>query len=308
MEPYTTHLKAGYHPFRSFLTLENGFNLMGSREEVISLNPYGRGCDFGCLYCPHSCDKQGPAVAADEGDLLKTLKKGLLGSLGSKVGRAFKRKAWLYIGSASECLGPAEEKNWLTLQVLELLKEYNYRYTIVTKNDLIATPPYLRQLNPPRSEVQISFSTPMDYCSRIMEKGVPVTSQRLKVARLLTNNGSRVVGRIEPIFPDRPDYFYSLGRRNPEIPQFIYWNNTLVRMLWAHGIKEILIGMVRPDRKTFPEVQRAFGFDLAPYCMERYRGNPVLSMAERDYYYTLIKKIAEPLKVFTAIVDPEKES
>ena len=176
---------------------------------------------------------------------------------------------------------------------------------IATRNDLIATGPYLRQL---QGEVQISFSTPMDYCSRIMEQGAPVTSQRLKVARLLRNRDIGVIGRIEPVFPDRPDYFYSLGRRPTYSDQFVYWNNTLVRMLWATGIKEIFMSMVRMDRKTISEVLKAFGFDLGPYYRERLNGNPALSAAERKYYYSLIKSIAEPLHVFTTIVDPDKES
>lgn len=299
-------LQAGVKPFKSFLTLEPAFNLTGGRRwDIISLNPYGRGCDFGCLYCPHNCNRKGKAIAANEGELLKALEKGLQGSLRSKLGKAFREKAWVYIGSSSECLGPAEEEHGLTLKVLELLKEYNYLYTIATKNDLIATGPYLRQL---QGEVQISFSTPMDYCSRIMEPGAPVTSQRLKVARLLRNRDIGVIGRIEPVFPDRPDYFYSLGRRPLYSDQFVYWNNTLVRMLWATGIKEIFMSMVRMDRRTISEVLRAFGFDLGPYYRERLNGNPALSAAERKYYYSLIKSIAEPLHVFTTIVDPDKES
>lgn len=298
-------------PFRSFLEVtDNGISSIGGRLPVISLNPYGRGCDFDCLYCIHRRSSCGPAVAANEYAVLNKLRKGMNGSLReSKLRRAFESKAPLYIGAMSECLGPTEEstKGGLTLSVLELLKEYNYRYTIITKNDLIATPNYLKQMNPPRTEVQISVSTPIDYCSRIMEQGAPVTHQRLKVARLLANHGVRVVGRIEPIFPDRPDYFYSLGRRPVDIAPFVYWNNSLVRMIWQAGIQEIHMGIIRPQWPVFTAIEKAFGFNLKPFFKQKTGMGAFLSIDERMHYYDLIKKIAGSFKVFTAIVDPDME-
>lgn len=296
-------------PFSSFLELkENSLSLTGAALPVITLNPYGRGCDFDCLYCSQRCGIKGPTVAADETKLLRTLRRGLVGTLrDGKLRRAFDAKTWLYIGNTTECLGPSEDKNGLTLQVLEMLKEYNYRYTIITKSDLIATPLYLRQMNPPRTEVQISYSTPMDYCSRIMEKGAPVTHQRLKVARLLIDHGVSVVGRIEPIFPDRPDYFYSLGRRQENMDGFVYWNNTLVRMLWAHGIKELYMGMLRPRWPMFSEVQKAFGFDLRGFYRESGSIGPFMSPDERKHYYDQIKGLAGSFKMYTAIIDPDMQ-
>jgi DNA repair photolyase len=288
----------------SSFKIESGLSLTGINQDIISLNPY-KGCDFDCLYCDQCHKVKGPCLPTSR-DVINSLKKGLKGLLKSKTGQAFKENKWLYIGSQSEVLGPTEEKLELTLQILEILKEYNYHYSIITKNDLIATSSYLKLLNS-NSEVQISVSTPMDYCSRIMEKGAPVTHQRLKVARLLSDHNVRVIGRIEPIFPDRPDYFYSLGRRPLDIDQFVYFNNTLVRMLWAHGIKELYMGMLKPRWPMFSNIQRAFGFDLTGFYRENGSIGPYMSPDERKHYYDQIKGLAGSFKMYTAIIDPDMQ-
>jgi len=132
----------------------------------------------------------------------------------------------------------------------------------MTKSDLIAVPQYLGQAF--YAEVQISFSTPMDYASRVMEMGAPVTHQRLKVANILSVHGIRPIARIEPLIPDRPDYWYSLGRRDNN-RKFTYWNNTLIQLLAQAGVKEILVGMVKLDPSSIREIKERFGFDLTDF-------------------------------------------
>lgn len=290
--------------FKGFLTVRYGYPILGFPfPTIISLNPYGRGCDYNCLYCHQRLCIKGSSIAANENVLLEKLERGLEGKLkAGNLKNAFENKAWLFIGDRTECFGPSEEKNKLSLKVMNMLNKYDYRYGIMTKSTLIGTDRYIKQLRRD-TEVQISVSTPIDYCSRIMEQGAPTTSQRLKVAGILKNLGHNIVVRVEPVFPDRPDYFYSFGRNQESASKFIYWNNTLIHQIWDRGIRDIIIRMLQAHWPLFSEVKKAFGFDLKSFYKENGTMVPYYSILEKDYYYNQIESLAERYKIHATIVD-----
>lgn len=290
--------------FKSFLTVKDGYPILGfPSSTVISINPYGRGCDYNCLYCHQRHCMKGDSVAANENILLEKLERGLEGKLRSgAIKDAFEKKAWLFIGDRTECFGPSEEKYKLSLKIMKILNKYSYRYGIITKSDLIGTDRYLEQLRK-NTEVQISVSTPMDYCSRIMEQRAPTTSKRLKVAGILKNLGYNIIIRVEPVFPDRPDYFYSLGRNRESASTFVYWNNILIRQIWDHGIKDIIVHMLQAHWSIFSGIKNACGFDLRSFYKENGTMIPYYSILEKDYYYNQIKSLADHYKIHTTIID-----
>lgn len=282
---------------KDFLTVRDGYSTLGFSSPIISLNPY-KGCDFHCLYCKQ---KGNSTIAANEEELLEKLEKGLVGELrAGKLKDAFRSQAWLFIGDHVECYGPSEEHYKLSLKAMKILNKYNYRYGIITKSNLIGTDRYIEQLRKD-TEIQISVSTPMDYCSRIMERGAPTTSQRLTVAGIIKNLGYNVVVRVEPVFPDRPDYFYTLKRNQSTASKFVYWNNVLIYQIFKRGIKDIIVNMLQAHRSIFPDVEKAFGFDLRPF----YKENNTLSYysyLERDHYYNQIKSLATRYRIQATIL------
>jgi DNA repair photolyase len=287
---------------RDFLTVRDGYSILGFSSPIISLNPY-KSCDYGCLYCKQ-CKQKGNSTIAKE-ELLEKLEKGLEGKLrAGKLKGAFRSKAWLFIGDHVECFGPSEEQHKLSLEAMKILNKYNYRYGIITKSNLIGTDRYIEQLRKD-TEIQISVSTPMDYCSRIMEQGAPTTSQRLKVAGIIKNLGYNVIVRVEPVFPDRPDYFYSLGRNQSTASKFVYWNNILIYQIFDRGIRDIIVNMLQAHRSMFPDIEKAFGFDLRPF----YKENNTLpycstyySCLEKQYYYHQIESLAKHYKIQATIL------
>jgi|GEM_PF-3981670 DNA repair photolyase len=284
--------------FKDFLTVRDGYSILGYPSSIISLNPYGRGCNYNCLYCHQRYCIKGNGVAADENTFLEKLERGLEGKLMKK---AFQNQNWLFIGDRTECFGPFEEQYKLSLKAMKLLNKYNYRYGIMTKSNLVGTDQYIKQLRK-NTELQISVSTPIDYCSRIMEQGAPTTSQRLKVAGIIKNLGFNVVIRVEPVFPDRPDYFYSFGRNQRSASKFVYWNNTLIYQIFDRGVRDIIVHMLQAHWPMFSEIKKAFEFDLRPFYKENGTMIPYYSILEKDYYYNQIKSLAERYKIHATII------
>jgi len=254
-------------------------------NEAIVVNPY-EGCDYNCAYCRFRSSrypvKPHPSIAKHLEEVLQE-----------------NPDLPVIIGAETEPLGPSEVKQGLTLRCMEVLKDQARPYTILTKSDLIAIPKYLSQAY--YAEVQLSFSTPMDYSSRIMEMGAPVTHQRLKVANILLRHQIKVIARVEPIIPDRPDYWYSLGRREDN-RKFVYWHNTLIPLLAKAGIKEVLVGMARLDLFSIDEIKERFGFDLTDFYIlspeQILSPGMIYSSDEEEHYLSEVESLAKLRKMY----------
>lgn len=104
------------------------------------------------------------------------------------------------LGIRFEDFAPAERKKGVSLRLLQYLSEAKYPVMINTKSDLLGQDEYTQALsgNVAGSAVHITMISSNEEFLRKMEPGAPSFKRRLAAAKILTDNGVRVVARIEP--------------------------------------------------------------------------------------------------------------
>ena len=161
------------------------------------LNIY-RGCTHGCIYCDARSDCYGMehpfediAVKANAPVLLRK-------ALGSK-----RRLCMVGTGAMSDPYLPAEAELELTKECLEIIAQYGFGVTLITKSDLVLRDlPILKEINSQaKAVVQMTLTTFDDELCRKIEPQAPVTSRRFEVLEILRDNGIPTVVWLCPILP-----------------------------------------------------------------------------------------------------------
>ena len=170
---------------KSILSAQNGMNLC-------------RGCLHGCIYCDSrsTCYQinhnfEDIAIKANAPELLE------------KALRSKRRKCMIGTGSMSDPYLPQEDVLALTRRCLELIAQYDFGATVLTKSDLVLRDlDLLRQINrQQKAVVQMTLTTFDESLCRIIEPHVCTTARRAEVLRILHENGIPTVVWLSPLLP-----------------------------------------------------------------------------------------------------------
>ena len=170
---------------KSLLTRYNGMNLY-------------RGCAHGCVYCDSrsTCYQfthpfEDIEVKQNAPELLEDILK------------KRRKKIVISTGSMSDPYQPCEKELRLTRRCLELIEQYGFGASVITKSDLV-----LRDLDlferinrRAKSVLQMTLTIADDAMSRILEPNVCTTTRRYAVLKEFQRLGVPTVVWMTPILP-----------------------------------------------------------------------------------------------------------
>ena len=170
---------------KSILSAKNGMNIY-------------RGCQHGCIYCDsrsqcYQMDHPFEDIAVKE-NALKLLEEAL---------RRKRKPCMIGTGSMSDPYIPLESELHMTRKSLELIEQYGFGVTMITKSDRILRDlDLLTKINSKtKAVVQMTLTTADDKLCRILEPGVCPTSARVAALKKFKAAGIPTVVWLSPILP-----------------------------------------------------------------------------------------------------------
>lgn len=173
-----------YVDSKTILSKNNGMNLY-------------RGCTHGCIYCDSRSDVYGMEHKFEDIEVkansLNLLKKELRKRPPSMIGT----------GSMADPYIPLEKHLKYVRKALEVVYDYGFGFTCITKSDLILRDlELLKKINEKtRVVIQMTLTTADDGLCRILEPNVCPTSRRVEVLNILKDAGIPTVVWLCPILP-----------------------------------------------------------------------------------------------------------
>ena len=170
---------------KSILSPKNGINLY-------------RGCTHGCIYCDsrskcYGMDHEFTNVAVKENSI-ELLKEAL---------RKKRKRCMIGTGSMSDPYMSIEKELKYTRRALEVINNYGFGVTLITKSDLVLRDlDLIKSINSnSKAVVQMTLTTADDELCKIIEPNVCPTSKRVKALEILRDNGIPTVVWLSPILP-----------------------------------------------------------------------------------------------------------
>ncbi len=165
------------------------------------INPY-RGCQFGCKYCYVQFNKQTTKENLPWGQYLyvkqnapQILKKEII----------FKRPKHILIGSTTESFPEVEKQFKITKQILEILKEQNIPFTLLTRSPVIEDYLDLLSYNE-NNRIFFTITKFLNNEEKILEKNAPNLEQRINTVKKIINKGIYCRLHLGPIIPMVSDF------------------------------------------------------------------------------------------------------
>ena len=294
--------------FKSFLKLPGGGEVQRCFYPF-KLDTYGCGCTHNCLYCYAKSvlhfrklwDNENPSIA-DLRKIENLFLHEFVQKRKTKYSKFFENRIPIRLGGMTDCFCETEKHHKVTLELLKLLKKYEYPYLILTKNTLIAEDEYIKALDKDLGYIQFSITTPFDDVSKVFEEGADVTSVRLKALKKISQKGFYTAARINPLFPMYPDGHFSGERKSAlgnlfDEPQenFRYFDWSLIDLIADTGCDTVIAGFLRLSSWNIKWIKENTGKDLT------YLFNPAIKqknsalhfgIEEKRYYYEKIRDIA----------------
>ena len=312
-EPFKRlELRTKKKPIRGGIVFKSPWKLVNSHPTcqqclyAFEIDTYGRGCVHNCVYCyakaeltVHGyCNNPYP-VPVDINAIRKVFYTVFETDKKSKWREIMEKRIPLRIGSMSDSFMFMDNKYGVTEELLRILDHYKYPYVIFTRSDLIAQDEYLELINKDLAAIQFSMSSTNDELNKLIEPGAPSAKRRLRALEKINNEGYWTTVRINPLFPIRPDGFYT----NPnfkwwgegEVPTFNYSSFDMVDEIAATGTPAILAGFGRFSSFSLNQIEKAVDMDLRQFykpdnSTKKSRRDFHYSEAEIRYYYEQIKE------------------
>lgn len=157
-----------------------------------------RGCTHGCIYCDSRSKCYG-FTHPFEGIEVKQNAPVLL----EQKLRSKRKKCMIGTGAMCDPYLHCEEQLGLTRKCLELISQYGYGVSVLTKSDRILRDlDLLRRINQgSKAVVQMTLTTYDDKLCSILEPNVCVTSRRVEVLRKMREEKIPTVVWLTPILP-----------------------------------------------------------------------------------------------------------
>jgi DNA repair photolyase len=198
----------GALPPRTEVTWEDPRSVIGDVDSPDvyferSLNPY-RGCEHGCIYCyarpTHSYLNLSPGLDFETRIIAK---RGVADVLRREISKRNYVPRMIAIGTATDCYQPVERELRLTRSVIEVLKETDHAFSLVTKSagverdlDLIA-PMAHKKL----AAVYVTITTLDSDLTRKLEPRAAAPHRRLRLLRTLSEAGVPCGVSLAPQIP-----------------------------------------------------------------------------------------------------------
>lgn len=283
-------------PIRGGITMKTAFRLVNSHSTcqqclyAFEIDTYGRGCVHNCVYCyakaeltVHGYWNNPIPVPVDLNEIRKVFYTVFETDKKNKWRDLLEKRIPLRIGSMSDSFMWMDQKYRITQELLKILKFYDYPYVIFTRSDLVAHDDYMKLLDPKLSAIQFSMSSTNDELVKKIEPGAPSSKRRLKALEKLAVAGFWTTVRINPLFPIRPDGFFTDPdfKWEGEVPKFDYSSFDMVDELAAHKVPAVLAGFVRLSSFAVNNVEKVAGVNLRDF----YRKD-IVNKSKRDFHFT----------------------
>lgn len=161
-----------------------------------AINPY-TGCGHACAYCYATFMKRFTGHAEEWGSFVD-VKVNAAEVLARQMRRA--KPGTISLSTVTDAYQPLEEKHGVTRACLQVLADYEYPITILTKSALV-----LRDLDIlarlPRVDVAFTITTLDDGLARQFEPGATPIAARLEALRTLANAGIPTWAFCGPLLP-----------------------------------------------------------------------------------------------------------
>lgn len=173
-----------YVKSKGILSKNNGMNLY-------------RGCSHGCIYCDSRSDVYGMGHEFEDIEV----KENALELLKKELKR--RPKAMIGTGAMTDPYIPLENHLKYVRKALELIHDYGFGFTCITKSDLILRDlDLLKRINEKtKAVVQMTLTTADDDLCSVLEPNVCTTSRRVEVLKTLDREGIPTVVWLCPILP-----------------------------------------------------------------------------------------------------------
>ena len=170
---------------KTILSANNGMNLY-------------RGCTHGCIYCDSRSKCYGMAHAFEDVEVKRNAPELLEYAL-----RHRKQRCMIVTGSMSDPYMHCEKELRLTRRCLEIIRQYGFGASVLTKSDLVLRDlDLLREIHQgARAVVQMTLTTADEELCRIVEPKVCTTARRIEALKTLRDAGIPTVVWIAPILP-----------------------------------------------------------------------------------------------------------
>ena len=172
-----------------------------------SINTY-RGCEHGCIYCyarpAHAYMGLSPGVDFESRLFFKPEAAAVLRR---ELARPAYRCRPIHVGGNTDVYQPAERQLQVTRGVLEVLRDHDHPFSVITKSALIARdvdiigPQGARGL----AKAFVSVTTLDRRLARIMEPRAATPAKRLEAIRRLAEAGAPVGVSFSPVIPGLND-------------------------------------------------------------------------------------------------------
>lgn len=174
-----------YVKAKGILSSKNGMNLY-------------RGCTHGCIYC----DSRSACYHMDHEFTDIEVKENALELLEDALRRK-RKKCMIGTGAMSDPYMPLERELQYTRRSLELIEQYGFGVTMITKSNLILRDLDLLMKIHERSRcvVQMTLTTFDDKLCRKLEPHVCTTKERFRVLKVMQEQGIPTVVWLCPILP-----------------------------------------------------------------------------------------------------------
>lgn len=295
--------------FKSPMKLVNSHSTCQQCLYAFEVDTYGRGCAHNCVYCyakaeltVHGMWNNPYPVPVDINEIRKTFYTVFETDKRNKWREIMEKRIPIRIGSMSDSFMHMDDKFKVTKEFLRLLDFYNYPFVVFTRSDLIAKDDYLSLIRPDLASIQFSMSSTNDELNRKIEPGAPSAKRRLLALEKISKAGYWTTVRINPLFPMRPDGFFT----DPEfkwdgpVPKFDFSSFEMVDEIADAGVPSILTGFGRFSAYSLNQIQKATGFDLRTmYRQDNQKSKRDYHFSDREirYYYNAIKEKCNNRKV-----------
>ena len=276
--------------------MKTSFRLVNSHSTCqqclysFEIDTYGRGCLHNCVYCyakaeltVHGMWNNPVPAPIDINSVREAFYLAFETDRTNKWVDLLRRRIPLRIGSMSDSFMGLDKKYGVTKELLRILKFYKYPSVIFTRSDLVADDEYLDLLDRKNTAVQFSISSINPELSEAIEPGAPAPARRLKALAKLAEAGIWTTVRINPLFPNHPDgYFTDPDFSWPgDVPKFEFSTFDMVDEIAMHNVPAIIVGFGRFSAFALNNIKKVAGVDLRPF----FRRNDVMK-SNRDFHYS----------------------
>ena len=186
-----------YSAFRKELSAMHFVQAKGILSQNNGMNIY-RGCSHGCIYCDSRSKCYGFTHAFEDIEV-----KGNAPELLEQALRSKRHRCMIGTGAMCDPYLPAEKELRLTRKCLELIDQYEYGVTVLTKASLVLRDlDLLQSINQKaKAVVQMTFTTYNEDLCRKIEPNVSTTRERFEVLMKCKELGIPTLVWMTPILP-----------------------------------------------------------------------------------------------------------